>query len=450
MDQDLKNQPKLFCVGMDETSCPFPHENKQDHTRTKKKKRVWRDMLRHIRCQTCSSRFFPTFQEDGVIADNKRNRDFRSRIKTLIGFKQKKIRNIILRLLYNIYRIQSLFINCFFQFRRFRRSSPVVKSENFAVVSAFFNPSESTRRVENFLQFFEEVKQSGVNYLMVELAFGDEPFILSHDERVIQLRTKSVLWHKERLLNIGIQRLLEEGYEKIAWLDGDISFLDPQWSQRISEKLDEVKLCQVFETIRVVRRPELAPQIALASVSYFRKYGTVLFQNLRVLPELLRGRSLGGQSGFGWAARAEVLREVSLYEHAIVGGADKMILAASLLPLEQFGELEKLTQSYYACPTCGHRNSSAAYTKHYINWAKRWSKAVGGSVGYVLQEIQELYHGPRVNRKYMERRELLFDNNYDPLRDVQDAENASLEWSVPKSKFSNQVWKYFWFRGDDA
>ena len=72
----------------------------------------------------------------------------------------------------------------------------------------------------------EGIKKSGVHMLVVELAFNSRDHEIDH-EHVIQLRSNDIMWHKERLLNIGIQRLIEEGYEKIAWLDADIKFQTP-------------------------------------------------------------------------------------------------------------------------------------------------------------------------------------------------------------------------------
>ena len=85
---------------------------------------------------------------------------------------------------------------------------------------------------------------------------------------------------------------------------------------------------------------------ALAAVKYFEDEGDLL-QQPASLPS--RTRPMGqaiGMSGYGWAARAEVLREVKPYDAAVVGGGDKLILAGSLGMSDQWRrEVVGLTRS---------------------------------------------------------------------------------------------------------
>ena len=329
-------------------------------------------------------------------------------------------------------------------------TAATLDDKEFAAVSCFFNPGGSRRRVENFRKFHSGIRSSGVRCLVVELAFGAAPFQLDPGEDVVQLRTHDVMWHKEKLLNIGIEKLLEEGYEKIAWLDGDITFDRNDWPVYVARELDNVNLCQVFSTVSVAGDEGECPEIGTSSIKYFLERGSFYTQSPMHVIGIALGRLRGGQSGFGWAARAEVLREVMLYDKAIVGGGDKLILAASLASDLSDQQLQELTHSSLACEVCGHRNRSEAYTLDFLNWAQRWSAAVGGRVGYARLHISDMYHGKRADRKYMTRRDLLYRHQFNPTDDLTEDNAGLLAWATGKPGFHNDVESYFLSRREDT
>jgi hypothetical protein len=94
-------------------------------------------------------------------------------------------------------------------------------------VTAFFNPQHYRRRKMLYRVFRERSKQQGLRLLTVELAFNDAPFELHRREAeiLIQLRCgeNSVMWQKERLLNIGLNHLPPE-CTSLVWLDCDVVF----------------------------------------------------------------------------------------------------------------------------------------------------------------------------------------------------------------------------------
>ena len=331
--------------------------------------------------------------------------------------------------------------------KRFEQPLP---SNELAVVSCFFNPGGSTKRVENFRNFLLSVKKSGVRCLVVELAFGSAPFAFSEREDIIQVRTNDVLWHKERLLNIGIRKLLSDGVRKIAWLDGDIVFEDPTWPAEINERLETKNLCQVFDTISINAHESGPPMIAPSGVKYFEESGAIYSQEPSRIRNLARGMIKGGQSGFGWAARAEVLEKVLLFEHAVVGGGDKLMFAASLAKDQSDRRFQSLTHSKYTCKACGHKNSSHAFTASFLDWALQWSTAVDGSVDYARLHISDMYHGKRTDRGYMARHDILYRNEFNPAEDLKSNSSNCFEWSTGKERLGGEVEAYFLSRREDS
>jgi hypothetical protein len=319
-----------------------------------------------------------------------------------------------------------------------------------AVVSCFFNPGGSQRRVSNFQAFLASIRGSGVRCLVVELAFGDNEFrIVDHDD-VIQLRTDNVLWHKERLLNIGIRKLLSEGYRKIAWLDGDIVFEDRHWPLEIANRLEQSNLCQVFSTIGIQSHESGPPMVAYSAVRYLREFGDLYLQPARRGAHMLRGVLKGGQSGFGWAARAEVLEKVPLFESAVVGGGDKLMFIASLADDHSDPRFEELTQSKVVCASCGHRNRSSAYSAHYGEWARQWSNAVDGAVDYAHLHIRDMYHGKRDDRGYMTRHDIIYRHEFDPAVDLVSDAAGCLAWAEGRDQLRQGVEAYFLSRREDV
>ena len=330
------------------------------------------------------------------------------------------------------------------------RFSAGLPERELAVVSCFFNPGGSARRVSNFQAYLAAMRESGVRCLVVELAFGSNEFRIVDHEDVIQLRSNNVLWHKERLLNIGIQQLLSDGYRKIAWLDGDILFQDANWPLEIADRLERANLCQVFETIGIQTHASGPPIIAPSAVKYFRDTGQLYQQPSRRGLSMLGGVLKGGQSGFGWAARAEVLRSVPLFEGAVVGGGDKLMYIASLAGDFSASQFQDLSQSKFPCSACGHRNRSEAYRAQLLDWAQRWSGAIDGKVDYARLHLTDMFHGKREDRGYMTRHDILYRNDFDPASDLVWDASGCLAWREGRETLKREVEAYFLSRREDV
>ena len=365
--------------------------------------------------------------------------------KSQIG---EKVVNATRGLFYNLNKVWSMVND---------RANPIVVSRRpvdehyeLAVVACFFNPAGSQRRLDNFRKFYEGIEVAGVHCLVVELVFGSAPFQLGDGLNTIKLRTDSIMWHKERLLNIGIERLLSEGYKKIVWLDGDITFDNEEWPRLIADKLNSVNLCQVFSTVVICGAENSCPEVGTSCVKYLLEQKHLYKQSPMNLSGLLQGRLRGGQSGFGWAARAEVLKKELLYDKAIVGGGDKLIFAASLAADRSDNRFQTLTHSSVVCEKCGHQNQSAAYTRYYLDWAERWAAAVDNKVDYVDQQIRDMYHGRCEDRKYHERREILYRHQFDPAHDLSTDGMGCLAWGSDKRNLHREVKSYFLARREDG
>ena len=440
-----------------EPQVPFPHANRQTYTPEDAEAIKTSRLLKHgLECQACHH--MTIVKKGGPVKSG-----LRRHIQGLLPDRPfaKKLGRITTEQIMNKPVVRSVFYGYHSQLKAAKqwllakwqpKQKPVYTADTtgeLAVVACLFNPSGSRSRINNFNAFLKGIKASGVRVLVVELAFYSNPFqILDHDD-VIQLRTNGVMWHKERLINIGIRRLLSEGVTKIAWLDGDIVFADPNWPQEVSARLEHSKLCPVFDTVSVCTRDNGSPMLAPSAIKYYQNTGKFFVQSPINFVNLAKGMLGGGQSGFGWAARAEVLEKVLLYENAIVGGGDKLMLAASLATDFQHSDFQSLTCSKISCEACGHKNRSADFSANYQDWARRWSAAVGGEVDYARLYISDMYHGERSDRGYTTRHDILYRHDFNPAKDLKAEDNGCHEWNGDKASLQHEIEAYFLSRRED-
>jgi len=103
------------------------------------------------------------------------------------------------------------------------------------VVMVYSNVCHFKRRKYLAEQFRDEMlKTPDVALYIVELAYGNDPFELTYanNKNHLQLRTSSdnVLWEKECMINLGVQKLLPTNWKAFAWVDCDISFDSIHWA----------------------------------------------------------------------------------------------------------------------------------------------------------------------------------------------------------------------------
>ena len=115
-----------------------------------------------------------------------------------------------------------------------------------AAVSCFFNPMKYKRPVENWRRFREALRDD-VPLYSIELSFDGE-FQTDCTWKVQGNIQDHLMWQKERLLNLAIERVPDK-YDKIAWLDTDLLFLHDTWVEDVEELLDEKPVAQLFDRV---------------------------------------------------------------------------------------------------------------------------------------------------------------------------------------------------------
>ena len=297
--------------------------------------------------------------------------------------------------------------------RRPRTERTVLPGE-LAVVTCHFNPAGYRSLRDNYLRFMHEMRWWGVPTFVAEVAYEGQDFV--DNDAFLKLRgtDRNVLWQKERLLNLIVEKLPEH-FDKVAWIDADVLFFDRSWIQRTREKLEYDPVIQLWNRWHCI---DSAGRV-----------GEVLWG---VGDDAWRYLSRPACPGGAWAARRSVF---PLYDRHILGSGDAMSLVAWC------GRLDRLAIKY----------SSEVMREDFLGWADNAYQKVQGRIGTLESDAIHLHHGSRARRLYVDRWKPALKWGFDPRRHVEVDESGLLAWtaSAPQ-QLRKWVAEYFLVRDEDG
>lgn len=282
--------------------------------------------------------------------------------------------------------------------------------KDFYVIAVCSNPVRYASRYRLFNDFKQHMGDVGAQLLTVEQAFGNRPFVLTERDREdhLQFRTEHELWHKENMINLGIEYLCQwkPDWKYVAWIDADVMF------QRRDIITETVQQLQHFDFVQMWSHvADLGPQgqIIKNDVSFMYQY----HKNGMAAPKTAKGipskygygmheKGYFWHPGYAWAARRSALDSVRLFDKGILGSSDHHMAMA----LVGKGEL--------SVPT----GLSPEYYKAVQTWEKLANLRIRRNVGYVPGTITHGWHGPKTKRKYTERWDVLRASQFDPHADL--------------------------------
>lgn len=318
-----------------------------------------------------------------------------------------------------------------------KKSQEIRPAERYAappdlwVVSTYFDAEGYESKLRALRAYLRVMKNSGIPLLLVEGAFGQKPFLLPESDRVIHVRCPSVMWQKERLLNIGIERL-PRSCRKVAWLDTDIFFENPRWALETSSLLDEVPVVQPFDIALWLPK----------GTTRFRGRGFAWSSFAKVAKfhpgQFLSGNfDRHGHSGYAWAARRDLLMKHGLYDRSVVGSGDHLMAHAMV------GDLSS------PCVT-NSVGSANHFRDSFQSWANPFHHDVRSQVGFVKGAVLHRWHGDRMKRRYYKRMVGMLARGYSPDRDVAISESGALEWTPQGATLGRWMKDYFKGRQEDG
>jgi hypothetical protein len=294
------------------------------------------------------------------------------------------------------------------------------------VIAVISNPCLFAKRYILMKEFINrlQLEEPNVIVYIVELCYGDQKFLITDkkNKRHLQIRTQIPLWHKENMINLGVKKLLPEGWKAFAWIDADIEFDSVTWAKDTLKILNGCKdIIQLFSHAADMNSNQ-------QSMTVFNSAG---YQYSKGLPFSSRIPNLW-HPGFAWAITRRAYENIGgLYEHAILGSGDNIMM------LSLIGK--------------GDKSINSESTEEYIESILEYEQKIKSlRFGYVPGLIRHYFHGSKINRKYQDRWQILIKHNYNPVTFITKDASGII---IPTKKFpellKSDIYNYFLERNED-
>lgn len=319
------------------------------------------------------------------------------------------------------------------------------------VAVPYINPLRSRNRERLMLEFIARMEREPDVVLYVgEIAFGDRDFRVTNpcNPRHFRFRTNSELWHKERLINLIIQRFALDWRYGAYW-DGDFSMSRFDWARETIHQLQHFPWVQPFSSMVDTNdlHHSFKPWPSFA-YRYHRDHfempgGYALpFQKPRgecYMPHHRhhhKGSRWAGATGGGWAFTRETFEDCQgLLDTCVLGSADWHMSWALVTPGDEM---------HPDILNCGN-----GYVRSIVEWQQRAWKAVQGRIGYVDNLALHYWHGPRSKRGYEWRWQILRDHDYNPTTDLVVDSQGLHKFAGNKPRLELEFGRYMRSRNED-
>lgn len=285
--------------------------------------------------------------------------------------------------------------------------------DDLIIIIPLFNVMKSIRIYQNFLYVIQLFEKSNIIFSVIELAYFDEPFFTQEKENYFHLRTDSILFHKENLLKIAINKLSDR-YNKFCIMDGDVVFNDINFYDNVSILLDTYDIIQPFQKALWLSI-NMKTVMKSAKSSCYNSYNNIKDYS---------------HPGFVWAFTLDTFKKIEDNFDIIPIGTNDTLLSGLLCNIDTHLDYAKEA----LVKTCINTNLEPLKLNYY----------------YLDTTIYHLFHGSLQKRKYRERftefRKLItFNEKYCKVN-----ENGVYEWSDEYKELLNEYMiDYFKSREDD-
>jgi hypothetical protein len=309
-----------------------------------------------------------------------------------------------------------------------------MRADLLHVVTAVANPIRWESRIRLARNFIAHMLDSGVKLTVVECAYGERPYDLDiAGINHVPVRSKTLVWNKENLINIGISRLPQD-WKYVAWLDADITFRRANWAA------DTVHALQLYQIVQPWSDAyDLGPhdEHMAHHLSFCRQY----FQGQPVVHSGDKFWKGDGGSyeyphpGFGWAATRDALERLGgLIEFGAMGAGDHHMALAMI----------------GAASSSMPGGTSASYQRMLYQWQDRALLHINRNLGYVHGTIEHSFHGAKPKRQYLGRWQMFLRHGFDPDTDLKRNTTGVMELTGNKPELRRELDLYFRQRDEDA
>lgn len=309
-----------------------------------------------------------------------------------------------------------------------------VLNRDFYAITSYFNNAHTKERLNNYRIFKENLT---LPLITVEWA-SDGIFELNQNDAdiLIQIKEGDLMWQKERLLNIAIDKLPPSS-EFVAWLDCDIIFHDPKWHLKAKDLLKRYDFIQLFEKVNYLPKIPLSMySIANNEAIKYEHEVNSITKNLEAGESLFNKEgdnvwgamklNINGNPGMAFASRVSIIKKHYFYDKNIVGAGD-LILISSL-----FNKTNEVFEN---------RELSNAHKSDIEKWAYKICQEKY-KVSFLPGQISHLWHGHLKNRNYASRWKILNDHKYDPLKALSINSSHTWSWNEVSEIFTQDIEQY--------
>ena len=309
-----------------------------------------------------------------------------------------------------------------------------MKAELLDVFAVRANPLRWRQPEAVARDWVEHMLDSGVRLHLVEVQYGERPFLHAETAHVnhIGLRARTWCWSKENALNIGISRVPDARY--IATSDSDVFHRRASWAAETVQALQHYDVVQPWSDAY-----DLGPndEHIQHHVSFCRQY----LQGQPVCPRGPKWWKFAGgpydypHSGYIWAWTRQALDWLGgLFELGGMGSGDH----------------------HMALALAGHGTMSlpggcsAAYRDHVMRWQARARQHINGNIGYVPGTIEHRFHGRKADRGYLSRWDMFIRHGFNPETDLKRNTHGVYEWTGNKPELRREFDLYLRSRNEDV
>lgn len=309
-------------------------------------------------------------------------------------------------------------------------------AELLHVVCCISNPARYSSRIRLYRDFARHMKESGVVLYTVEAAFGDRPFEVTEagNPRHLQLRTSTELWHKEQLLNLGVERLVPADAEYIAFIDADVHFQRRDWAAETIHQLQHYDVVQCFSDAL-----DLGPKGEVLGTHQPRRSFCYQWHQLMLgrNPPVGPGSNYAAywHPGYAWAMTHDAYDKLGgLLDICIVGSADYHMAVALI------GKAHE----------CIPEGVTADYADAIMVWSDNALQQIKRNIGYVDGTLLHAWHGKKTDRGYMSRVGILTRNRFSPTKHLLRDANGLYRLRDERGTLRDDLRFYFRSRNEDS
>jgi hypothetical protein len=338
------------------------------------------------------------------------------------------------------------------------------EDQRIHIVGVYNNPFRWRKRRELFNDWRRHMLNSpNVELYVVELAYGDRPHEVTDPDQWqndIQLRTDCEMWHKENLINVGVQRF-PSGWKYGGYCDTDFTFTRHDWALEAIHMLQHHQFVQLFSAYADLtgetstswsgHRPyrmnsSFAWNFTKQDEFKAARAHKLTAENCYGLPQRIRSEVFPfglapGATGGAWAWRRQAFNIVGgLLDTCILGSGD-WHMAFGLIGRYGFD-----VETERGRNTIGH-------TKTVEQWMARAAKLEQhpgkNAIGCVDNFAVHHFHGSKLARAYGERWQILKKHAFDPPGDLTKDWQGVYRWTGNKPGLRDDVRRYFLNRNED-